>query len=182
VPSVRSRHLTCPNSVIEKYCYNNEVDSCAKYGGLYQWDEMMQYTTAQGVRGICPLGWHVPTDEEWKVLEGAVDIQYGISDVEWDSSFTDRGYDAGLNLKTIIGWYSGGNGTDLFGFSGLPSGFRSIYGGCNGIDYNSYWWMSTVGINNGPLSRYLSYDIPGVYRYDLCPRGNGVSVRCLKDN
>jgi len=55
------------NSVIEKYCYNNEEDSCTKYGGLYQWDEMMQYTTEQGVRGICPAGWHLPTDEEWKI-------------------------------------------------------------------------------------------------------------------
>ena len=72
------------NGTMEKYCYNNEPDSCTKYGGLYQWDEMMQYTTQQGVQGICPPGWHLPTDEEWKVLEGAVDSQYGIGDPEWD--------------------------------------------------------------------------------------------------
>jgi uncharacterized protein (TIGR02145 family) len=69
------------NGIIEKYCYNNEPDSCAKYGGLYRWDEMMQYTTQQGTQGICPPGWHLPTDEEWKVLEGAVDSQYGIGDI-----------------------------------------------------------------------------------------------------
>ncbi len=51
---------------------------------LYQWEEMMQYTTQQGAQGICPPGWHLPTDEEWKVLEGAVDSQYGIGDPEWD--------------------------------------------------------------------------------------------------
>ena len=73
------------NGIIEKYCYNNEPDSCTKYGGLYQWNEMMQYTTQQGAQGICPPGWHLPTDEEWKVLEGAVDSQYGIGDPEWDN-------------------------------------------------------------------------------------------------
>jgi len=56
------------NGYFEKYCYHNNVDSCAKYGGLYQWDEIMQYTTQQGVQGICPPGWHVPTDAEWTSL------------------------------------------------------------------------------------------------------------------
>jgi uncharacterized protein (TIGR02145 family) len=71
------------NSIIEKYCYDNNLDSCTKYGGLYQWNEIMQYTTQQGVQGICPTGWHLPTDEEWKVLEGAADSQYGIGDHEF---------------------------------------------------------------------------------------------------
>ncbi len=70
------------NGTIEKYCYNNEPDSCTRYGGLYQWQEMMQYTIQQGVQGICPPDWHLSTDEEWKVLEGAVDNQYGIGDPE----------------------------------------------------------------------------------------------------
>lgn len=54
------------NGIFEKYCYYNESDSCAKYGGLYQWDEMMQYTIQQGTQGICPPGWHLPTDVEWE--------------------------------------------------------------------------------------------------------------------
>jgi uncharacterized protein (TIGR02145 family) len=90
------------NGTIEKYCYNNEPDSCAKYGGLYQWQEMMQYTAQQGAQGICPPGWHLPTDEEWKVLEGAVDSQYGIGNPEWDEN-DYRGYDAGTNLKSTSG-------------------------------------------------------------------------------
>lgn len=58
------------NSVIEKYCYNNDFTKCDIYGGLYQWDEMMQYVEIQGVQGICPTDWHIPTDNEWKILEG----------------------------------------------------------------------------------------------------------------
>ena len=56
------------NGIIEKYCYDNDPVNCATYGGLYQWDEMMQYTTQQGTQGICPAGWHLPTDAEWTIL------------------------------------------------------------------------------------------------------------------
>ena len=68
------------NEITEKYCYNNQTDSCFRYGGLYQWDEAMQYSDIPGSRGICPPGWHIPTDEEWKVLQGSVDSQFGIGD------------------------------------------------------------------------------------------------------
>ncbi len=85
------------NGVIEKYCYDNDSANCDEYGGLYHWNEMMYYTTIQGVRGICPGGWHLPTNDEWKILEGTVDSQYPVSDTTWNNSGC-RGYDAGLNL------------------------------------------------------------------------------------
>ena len=56
------------NGVLEKYCYNNDVANCEVYGGLYQWQESMQYSSQQAVQGICPLGWHIPTDEEFIIL------------------------------------------------------------------------------------------------------------------
>jgi len=46
------------NGIIEKYCYNDDSVNCTKYGGLYLWSEAMQYDTAEGARGICPIGWH----------------------------------------------------------------------------------------------------------------------------
>jgi uncharacterized protein (TIGR02145 family) len=170
------------NGTIEKYCYNNEPDSCTKYGGLYQWNEMMQYTTQQGAQGICPAGWHLPTDEEWKVLEGAVDSQYGIGDPEWDISWDWRGYDAGTNLKTTSGWLANGNGTDLFGFSGLPGGNRDYDGNFYDVGYDGFWWASTEDGDFGIYAwfRYLYYDRPEVFRYDD-GKGYGFSVRCLRD-
>ena len=45
------------NGLIEKYCYNNDTNNCNIYGGLYQWEEMMQYASSEGVQGICPDGW-----------------------------------------------------------------------------------------------------------------------------
>ena len=56
------------NGIIKKHC-NGDLDSnCNVYGGLYQWDEAMQYVTTEGVKGICPTGWHLPTDAEWCTL------------------------------------------------------------------------------------------------------------------
>ncbi len=167
------------NGTIEKYCYKNEPDSCTKYGGLYQWWEMMQYTTQQGVRGICPPGWHLPTDEEWKVLEGAVDSQYGVDDPEWDSLYF-RGYDAGTNLKITSGWNENGDGTDLFGFSGLPGGFRVDIGYFYLIGDYGHWWTSTEDSDISAWYRHLDYLNPGVGRYGR-HEAFGFSVRCLRD-
>jgi uncharacterized protein (TIGR02145 family) len=170
------------NSVIEKYCYNNEQDSCTKYGGLYQWGEMMQYTSQQGVQGICPSGWHLPSDEEWKVLEGAVDTQYGIGDPEWDIESQYRGFDAGLNMKSISGWYYEGNGTDLFGFSGLPGGYRVVdYGLFDYVGYVGNWWVSSEYYYGYAWNHYLNSNYPEVFRVNGS-EDYGFSVRCLRDN
>ena len=168
------------NGTMEKYCYNNEPDSCTKYGGLYQWNEMMQYTTQQGAQGICPQGWHLPTDEEWKVLEGAVDSQYGIGDPEWDIYWDYRGLDAGTNLKTTSGWYDNGNGTDLFGFSGLPGGYRDYDGYFSSVGGYGRWWTSTEIDGGNAWLRYLYFISPEVGRFSYS-KEYGFSVRCLRD-
>jgi uncharacterized protein (TIGR02145 family) len=165
------------NDTIEKYCYDNEPANCAIYGGLYQWDEMMGYSTVPGTQGICPPGWHLPTNEEWKVLAGAVDSQYGIGDPEWDISLWGfYGYDAGTNLKTSAGWYGNGNGTDLFGFSGLPGGIHVYLL----VGINGYWFTSTEDGDFGALKFTLSSYDPGVEQYSESKETSS-SVRCLRD-
>lgn len=164
------------NGIVEKYCYDNNPDSCTRYGGLYQWEEMMQYSSQQGTRGICPPDWHLPTDEEWMVLEGAVDSQVEIGDNLWENAGW-RGTDAGTNLKTTTGWNENGNGTDLFGFAGLPGGCR----GFKDIGTSGYWWTSTEQDDMDKWHRFLySADLEvnrsGNYRLF------GLSVRCIKDN
>jgi uncharacterized protein (TIGR02145 family) len=169
------------NGAIEKYCYDDVHTNCDEYGGLYQWNEMMQYITQKGTQGICPDGWHIPTDEEWKILEGTVDSQYPVGDPEWDDTVW-RGYDSGENLKSTSGWNSNRNGTDLYGFGGLPGGlhtnggwpyyFLGIYG---------YWWSSSETSGLGAWDRILIYDNDGSHR-DTNFKPHGLSVRCLKDN
>ena len=167
------------NGIMEKYCYDNQPDSCAKYGGLYQWDEMMQYTIQQGAQGICPQGWHLPTDEEWKVLEGAVDSQYGIGDNTWDISGTGRGYDVGTNLKTTSGWLAY-NGIDLYGFSVLPGGRCEHDGSFSSMGEFGLIWASTEYSNLYSRFRSFAYLGPASSR-GVWSKTYGYMVRCLKD-
>jgi len=168
------------NNTIEKYCYGNNPANCDQYGGLYKWNEMMQYNTQQGIQGICPPGWHLPTDEEWKVLEGAVDSQYRIGDQIWNS-YGLRGYDAGTNLKSTSEWNGNGNGTDLFGFLGLPGGYLHNQDYFYRIGQNGLWWSSTEGDISAAWNRYLSYNNPKVDRDYGNNKRFGFSVRCVKD-
>ncbi|MCD4745831.1 MAG: hypothetical protein K8R58_05990, partial [Bacteroidales bacterium] len=167
------------NGIIEKYCYDNNTANCDEYGGLYQWNEMMQYVSDTASQGICPEGWYLPTDHEWKILEGTVDSQYPVGDPIWDD--TDwRGYDAGLNLKSTSGWLGGGNGSGLYGFEALPGGIRSTFGSFVSLTFSAYFWSSSEFSSSHAWSRYLYYVNVKVYRsyYD---KDYGFSVRCLQD-
>ncbi len=173
------------NGIVEKFCYNDIEDNCNEYGGLYQWDEIMQYTTTPATQGICPIGWHIPTDNEWKYLEGTVDSYYGVGDPEWDNEGF-RGSDAGSNLKSETGWSNNGNGIDAFGFTALPSGHFLPPNEFSDIDDITTFWTSTEFkylIGNGPIVRGLTYDMANVYLGfidDLSNNNVGLSVRCLK--
>jgi len=167
-------------SAIEKYCYNDDENNCNNYGGLYQWDQAMDYTTQEGAKGICPPGWHIPTDEEWKILEGSADTQYPVGDPEWDDTGW-RGYDAGKRLKSTAGW-STNSGTDAFNFTALPGGERRFNGSTFvSLGIEGYWWSSTETSSSNAWRRVLRYDGDGAYRSDLYPKDRGFSVRCLKN-
>jgi len=177
-------YVPSDNDTIEKYCYNNTESNCDTYGGLYAWDEMMQYTDNEGSKGVCPYGWHVPTDEEFKILEGTVDSQFGVGDPEWDD-YNGRGFDVGKRLKTTAGW-SSNTGTDYYGFSALPGGYSYKGGSFNQLGQTGYWWVSTIDYDNGgyykeTYSRYIHHDRDFVDRY-ANQSTNGFSVRCLRNS
>ncbi len=166
------------NGTIEKYCYGNVPAYCDMYGGLYQWDEMMQYVTTNGAQGICPPGWHIPTDEEWKQLEGTVDDTYGYPDPQWDN-IELRGYNCGFKLKTTGGWSGDGNGSDLFGFSARPGGHRTA----NGYHYileSAAFWTSTEAVSNNAWFRQFLHTSDKIWR-NYTVDFAGFSVRCIKD-
>ena len=140
----------------------------------------MQYATQQGAQGICPAGWHLPTDEEWKILEGAADSLFGIGESIWDGSGV-RGYNSGIDLKTTTGWNYNGNGTDLFGFSGAPGGLRMISGGFTDLNLAGYWWTSSMEGANNSWFRSMGYNEGGFYRLNDS-RATGFSVRCIRNN
>jgi uncharacterized protein (TIGR02145 family)/prepilin-type N-terminal cleavage/methylation domain-containing protein len=159
-------------------CYDNDSGNCDTYGALYNW-----YAVNTG--NLCPAGWHVPNDEEFKILEGTVDSTYPVDDPEWDGIGEDRGDDAGSKLagnETL--WEDGvldehtnfGNS----GFNVLPAGERYGYGGFSPLGSGANFWSSQ---DNGPVSawrRYLFSVYSSVGRSSL-DQAVGYSIRCLKD-
>ncbi|MGB0179490.1 MAG: fibrobacter succinogenes major paralogous domain-containing protein [Flavobacteriales bacterium] len=152
--------------------YHDDLIVQAPYGGLYNW------FAVDDARGLCPSGWHVPTDGEWMTMEMAL----GMS--EADANSTDwRGTDQGAQMKTTYGWYYYGNGTDngtnSSGFSGLPGGLRYDLGNFALAGGNGVWWSSSPSGSNAWL-RALDTNLEYVNRSETNPR-MGYSVRCVRD-
>jgi uncharacterized protein (TIGR02145 family) len=157
------------NQIIEKYCYDDNEDNCNIYGGLYQWNEMMQYDTIEGIQGICPDGWHLPTDNEWFVLENYVDPTINNPDQKYW-----RGVDAGIKLAL-----------------GGSSGFDGLYGGLRHwddatfreIEITGYFRPSSAVVWHTPEAWYRALRVTesGSYR-NGCMKSYGHSVRCVKDD
>ena len=167
----------------DSWCYDNDPANCDTYGRLYEWATIMNgeassNSVPSGVQGICPNGWHLPSDEEWKILEGTVDSHYGVGDSEWDDD-SWRGMDVGKRLKTVTGWYSN-SGTNIYGFSAIPAGYLIFNGDFFNLSIVAYFWSSTEYGNNDAWNRLLGYSHDGVYREDY-NRGTGFSVRCVSD-
>ena len=172
--------LPLDNGIIEKYCHDDDTINCDIYGGLYIWDEMMQYVTTEGVQGICPNGWHLPTDAEWCTLENEVDTgTISCSSTLW------RGIDAGGNLKETgtVHWISPNIGaTNSSGFTALPGGYRDSGGIMILTGDNGNWWTSTEDTITNIFAwyRYLYNDEARILRYNG-QKIMSFSVRCVKD-
>jgi len=165
------------NGTPEKYCLNNSTAYCDNLGGLYQWNEMMNYTSTAGGQGICPDGWHVPTDTEWYTLENFVDPTINNPNATgW------RGNTAGKKLKSSVSggssynWASGNTGTNESGFTALPSGYRNSSGYSSGTTQLGTFWTSNYAID-----REMYYGYNSVYRNTSANTTMGFGVRCLKD-
>ncbi len=162
------------NGTIEKYCYDDNTANCDTYGGLYQWDEMMQYVTTEGTQGICPTGWHLPTNDEWKTME----MYLGMSQTQADATGW-RGTDEGGKLKETgtSHWTSPNtSATNSSGFTGLPGGYRDLNGSFNSLTYYAFFWSSS----EDACHRRLFYSSAQVYRNSTV-KAYGFSVRCVSD-
>jgi len=136
-------------------CYNNDISNCKKYGRLYNWND---------AQIVCTDGWHLPSEEEWKVL---TDYIGGIET-------------AAKKLKSKTGWNNDGNGTDEYGFSALPGGDGTSNGYFNGNGAYGSWWSATERDTVYAWNRRLYYNNENVYKYED-EKTNLFSVRCLED-
>ncbi|MBP6978492.1 MAG: hypothetical protein KBB71_09275 [Lentimicrobiaceae bacterium] len=175
--------LQTDNDLMEKYCFDNDTLKCTIYGGLYQWNEAMQYDSTAGAQGICPQGWHIPCDQEWKVLEAHADSQYPFGDPVWDQDWW-RGLDAGGHLKdtTATLWNSPNTGaTNKYGFTALPGGTRNdITGLFDELGQSAYFWTSTRTDLDFTVLRLMDYLHGSILRYSFGYEHSGYSVRCIR--
>ena len=157
------------NSILEKYCYNNIVDSCSVYGGLYQWNEAMQYSVVPGAQGICPSGWHIPTISEWVILR----------------DYLGGPTVAGGSMKEIgyRHWISPNVGaTNSSGFTLLGAGlYFSVEAGYSWVRSSTELWSSTKISFNVSNTQFNWGDASFYYGTVDGEVSNAVSVRCIKD-
>jgi uncharacterized protein (TIGR02145 family) len=171
------------NGIIEKYCYNNDPNLCDAYGGLYQWREMMDYGDEPGAQGICPNGWHIPTEDEWLQLRNYVGFLNGGQILKSCRQVNSPlGGDCETNEHPR--WNDDGTGLyygiDALNFSALPGGNRFYLADFYNLGNHAYWWSSTE--HNYHHSAYwsMSYNqngLPGLTNYH---KESGYSVRCVK--
>jgi len=155
------------NGITEKHCMNNLPANCLIYGGLYYWNELMQYSLTPGVQGICPSGWHVPTDGEMSVLV------------------------AFLNGNSVAGGAMKETGTAHWlapnGGATNSSGFTAVGAGCLFYQNQFSWFQSTMRLSTSTHSTGASS-----WFWDLnnanatidrlaAGRDEGTSVRCIRD-
>jgi uncharacterized protein (TIGR02145 family) len=164
------------------YCWydNDSITYSQTYGALYTWAAAMgakegqdavgveDYYSTDGIQGVCPDGWHVPNEGEWGYLI-------------WVTLAND-GYGSltGYVLKDTTGWGTGNNGSNIYGYSAVPSGGRMDSGSFFSKGFQGHWWTCTEdgiwaeGYYMQSTMNYIGSDIG--YR-----KSYGVSVRCVKD-
>ena len=164
------------------WCYDNDTENCKKYGYLYTWAAAIDSVALRNdskspmdcgdekrcffeedVRGICPDGWHLPSDDEWSTLFDALG----------DASTAET------KLKSVSGWRDDGNGTDDFEFAALPAGIR---------DMNAYFYKKEERAYFWSIDEYNSFQAHAVIitynnankQFSTLHKGAGVSIRCVK--
>jgi len=154
-------------------CYKNEESNCDKYGRLYDWATAMALPAScnasscasqVGVkhRGICPSGWHIPSDAEWATL---IDFVGGSSTAD-------------ISLKATSGWSGWGcNGQDIYGFVALPGGYGYANDTFLSVGFEGGWWTATFNAN---YANYIHISCSYVGK-SKTNKDVLYSVRCLKD-
>lgn len=156
-----------PDSVpVASYAYSLNESHAATYGRLYTWDVAMNGSVSEKARGLCPAGWHIPSDEEWKILE----MYLGMTRTEADLTNVWRGQGVGTKLGK-----GGGSG-----YEALYSGRRSSSGGYSLLDQYEYIWTSTES-GSYAWRRCLDNSQTTSGRFNTFPKSYGFSVRCIKD-
>jgi uncharacterized protein (TIGR02145 family) len=155
--------------------YNNNSNN-EGYGLLYQWSAAMAGSTEEGAQGLCPDGWRIPSDDDFKVLE----MYLGMSEEE-ASNTGERGINEGDKLKRIsAAWCYGEDDCGDSGFDALPAGVRFNFGSFSFLGSRTDFWSSSV-YEGDTWARFLRSTESSVFRYKS-DGSNAFSIRCIKES
>lgn len=138
--------------------YNVNPDNGRPYGKLYNW------YAVNDSRGLAPKGWRIPSDKDWSIL----------------TDFLGGESVAGIKMKSGKFWSESEGGTNESGFLALPGGCRNSFATFDQIGDYAYWWSSSENGTNA-WYRFLEPDNGYVGRSGFGNKGNGYSVRCIRD-
>jgi len=159
------------NSIPEKYAPNGDSTQLPQYGGLYEWDELMNYSTVAGGQGLCPANWHVPTDTEWQTMIGAAG----------GTLITSNGGYGGNKLKAIGEGFGAGAGTNSSGFSAKAAGDRDAFGIFYGLTLRSIFWTSTQNTGGSAFQFTLWAENDTIAHGGNAQKITGFSCRCVRN-
>ena len=161
-----AENLSLKISKFDYVVYDNQNSNTEKYGCLYTYEVATK---------ICPQGWHLPSDQDWKTLE----LFIGLSSEELESNW-QRGKNLSTILKSQEIWDNNAKGTNNYGFSAIPAGAVLFYDNSFHFkDEKAYYWTSTSD-NSDAIASVLSYDDTFIERAYFSKK-NKMSVRCIKD-
>jgi len=171
------------------WCYDNDQANCFIYGRLYDWAAALQGATGNnfspsGIQGVCPVGWHMPSHNEWTTLERAVcNTATCLTDFPYDESTAGsfRGTDEADKLKSTTFWATP-SGTNSSGFTALPNGSYDGFFDFSAMQYVGYWWTATeYGVGGwNAWAREIDHGGGGILR-NVYGTSSGFAVRCVKD-
>lgn len=164
------------------YCwYDNSMENRDIYGGLYTWAAAMNgaggsQANPSGIQGVCPDGWHLPSNSEWKDLE----IYLGMTDSYAESTNREETVEGGkLKEAGTSHWNLPNTGaTNSSGFSALPAGYMGS-GGPDEIGKTTRFWSASEFSNSNAWVRALNFDAAAVSLEERS-KANGISVRCVQ--
>jgi uncharacterized protein (TIGR02145 family) len=146
--------------------YNNDASYACPYGKLYNWYACVD------ARQLCPVGWHVPSDDEWTVLTDFLGGE-GVAGGKMKTTGT-------IDAATGLWLYPNTGATNNSGFSGAPGGLRYGSGVYDSFGYNGYWWSSSEAGTFNAWFGFLNYGSDDVVPGNFL-KHYGFSVRCLRD-
>jgi uncharacterized protein (TIGR02145 family) len=183
--NLRSNHYADGSAITEAYNYSYDWGNALTYGYLYTWAAVMNGTPSSGsnpsgVQGVCPDGWHLPSDAEWMDLEMTIGMTQAQANATGNRGILNEGRKLKETEDAFL-WIDHSNrGSNCNGFTALPGGYRNNGGSFYSIREEARFWTSTESDGINAYYRRLDHDLTTINRANIL-KSFAMSVRCVKD-